>query len=289
MTILASIAQWFDSLFSALGSIFLSFIKRLAPYAVPLAPAFFLGHAVYAAATTISSPAWGLAVGISAAIGLEAAGIRAPDLALRLYRQANRSWVVAALAVVAYLVIGITMIWLLEQTARNAKLTATAMFLVAGLVYLIMGLEESHQAQAEALADARAQAETQASQGAQNDLELQRLAMQLKTEERIAKINAQAAAKAAQAQQVAEAGPLGVAEAQAPVAARPDYDQELETIRSDHGARALGIADWQALLERGKTATYDVINYGIATGQVTQTARGRFSPVPLAERTNGHH
>lgn len=276
---------FFDHLFDAIGGIFLSFIRRLAPYAVPLAPAFFLGHAVYTAAAAISSPTWGMAVGISAAIGLEAAGIRAPDLALRLYRQQNRSWLVAAFAVVAYLAIGITIIWLLENTSQNAKLTATAMFLVAGLVYLIMGLEESHKEQAQRTAEAQALQAAALTTQAQTDLELQRLAMQLKTEEKIARINAKAQQAAAQP---APAPPQPEA-AQARPQPVPEYDQELASIRQDHGGQTLGIADWQALTEKGKTATYDLINYGMATDQVAQAARGKFTPLPVAERANGHH
>ncbi|MCA9936825.1 MAG: hypothetical protein KC415_22975, partial [Anaerolineales bacterium] len=45
---------FFDGLFEMLGEILLAFIRRVAPFAVPAAPAFFFGHALFATVQDLS-------------------------------------------------------------------------------------------------------------------------------------------------------------------------------------------------------------------------------------------
>lgn len=149
------IEQFFDDLFGLGGNIALAFIRRLAPFAVPLAPAFFLAHAVATSANEVSGGAWGTAVGVVAALGLESAGILGAHLAVRFYAAGDGKWQVAALATAVYLLIGIGAIWLLDGTSNDAKAVGTAMFLIAGIVYLLLGLSEDEAATETAVADDR--------------------------------------------------------------------------------------------------------------------------------------
>lgn len=138
---------FFDSLFEMIGNILLALIRRLAPFAVPAAPAFFLAHAVAAAASQIEAGSvWGLIVGIVAALGLESAGILGAHLAVQFYGQRDAKWQIAAAATAVYLLIGVSTIWLLDGTNLDAKAVGTAMFLIAGIVYLLLGLSASAQA-----------------------------------------------------------------------------------------------------------------------------------------------
>lgn len=134
--------RFFDDLFGMIGNIIVAFVRRLAPFAVPAAPAYFFGHAVASAVTESLA----VAVGVVAAVGLESAGILAAHYAVRFWAtgERRRAWV-ATTAAGAYLIIGVAAIWGLETATRDAKLTGTAMFLVAGLVYLLLGLDSDVQ------------------------------------------------------------------------------------------------------------------------------------------------
>lgn len=145
---------FFDGLFGVVGNILLAFIRRMAPFAVPLAPAFFLAHAVASNASQLMAGAWGTAVGIVAALGLESAGILGAHLTVRLYGRNDVKWQLAAAATAAYLLIGITTIWFLDSTTTDAKAVGTAMFSIAGIVYLLIGLEEGERVQVTAVAHA---------------------------------------------------------------------------------------------------------------------------------------
>lgn len=140
--------QFFDVLFETVGNIIISFIRRVAPFATPAAPAYFFGHAVYSAVTDDSIAIF---VGIVAALGLESAGILAAHYAVKFYGSGEtRRGHVAAGGAAVYLLIGIAAIWLLDGLNQDAKLVGTAMFLVAGIVYLLTGLAVDSQAREQA-------------------------------------------------------------------------------------------------------------------------------------------
>ena len=44
---MTSTEQYADALFGMMGNIITAFISRLAPFVVPLAPAFFFAHSIY--------------------------------------------------------------------------------------------------------------------------------------------------------------------------------------------------------------------------------------------------
>ena len=178
--------KFFDTLFETGGNILLSFIRRLAPFAVPLAPAFFLAHAVATAAGSLETPAWGTAVGIVAAVGLESAGIMGAHLAVKFYSQRNEKWTLAVAATAAYLIIGVSTIWLLDGATVDGKLVGTAMFLIAGIVYLLLGLSED-----------AAHGETAVRDDRQFEHDMAYRKLQLAHEEKLARIAAKAAAQSA--------------------------------------------------------------------------------------------
>lgn len=138
---MSKIEQAFDQMFAAIGGIILSFFRHFAPYIVPVAPAFFFGHAMHMAVIAVSpdAVAWAATVAVCAALALEAAGILAAHNVARYYAEGEAvSARVAAAVAVAYLVIGIGGIWLLENAAIDAKIAGTAVFLVAFLIYVLM-------------------------------------------------------------------------------------------------------------------------------------------------------
>lgn len=217
--------SFFDALFGMFGSIAISFIRRLAPFIVPLAPAFFLSHAVALSAYDLSQ-SWSLAwlVGIVAAVGLEAAGIMASSLAVQFYTADDGKWQVAASATVVYLLIGIGAIWLLDGTSADAKTVGTAMFVIAGIVYLLLGLAED-----------AGRLETAVQGNADFEQEQARLRLQYAHEEKLARI--QAKATAAQPAQVAATLPQAAdATVAQPAQPTPAQRRVLEAIRRNPGA-----------------------------------------------------
>ena len=178
------IERFFDALFGMLGNIIVAFVRRLAPFAVPAAPAYFFGHAVAGAVTERLA----VAIGVVAAVGLESAGILAAHYAVRFYAEGERGRAkVATAAAGAYLLIGIAAIWGLEHATFDAKLTGTAMFLVAGLVYLLLGLDGDVQRRQQAGETARA-----------HRLRLRRAEME--HEQKLAQIRAEAGGPGARAE-----------------------------------------------------------------------------------------
>ena len=177
-----------DGLFEMLGEILLAFIRRVAPFAVPLAPASFFGHAIFAAVVLMtSSDTLALVIGGVAALGLESAGILAAHTAIRFYTNGEeQKAIIATIITVIYLVIGIVSIWFFEGTGQDAQVAGTAMFLIAGAVYVLIALvddaavkQEEAEAEAERLAieqeAERTQADVENERQHEKDLEQMRL------------------------------------------------------------------------------------------------------------------
>ncbi len=188
MSRLKQIEIFFDALFETGGNIALAFIRRLAPFSVPAAPAFFFGHAVYTAVLAMSGlTAVAIAVGLVAAAGLESVGILSAHIAVRLQSSGERGKALVAGGIaVFYLVVGIAGIWLLESTSRDAKITGTVMFLIAGAVYLLLGLVDddgARQSQAHRAEQARQEQEREQAAWEREQAEKDReLARQLKAQ-----------------------------------------------------------------------------------------------------------
>jgi multisubunit Na+/H+ antiporter MnhG subunit len=183
---MAEAEQFADALFGMTGNIITAFISRLAPFVVPLAPAFFFAHSIYGQALSITSDQGiSLALGVIAAVGLEIVGIMAAHRAVDFYSRGERDKARAAAVITAvYLLIGIGGIILFENTTFNAKVTGVVMFIIAGMVYLLLGLSaDSRKAQRETIIEQEVQGRRQAEQIAwerQLELEKMRLAHELK-------------------------------------------------------------------------------------------------------------
>jgi hypothetical protein len=107
-----------------------------------LAPAFFFAHSVYGQALSMTNEhELSLALGIVAAVGLEIVGIMAAHRAVDFYSRGEGDKAkIAAIITDVYLLKGIGGIVLFENTAFNAKVTGIVMFIIAGMVYLLLGL-----------------------------------------------------------------------------------------------------------------------------------------------------
>lgn len=242
---------FFDSLFETIGNIIISFIRRVAPFAVPAAPAWFFGHAV---STAVSSPIAAPIVGFVAALGLESAGILAAHHAVKFYTadQRGRGNVAAASAIV-YLAIGIFAIWFLDGATQDAKATGTAMFLISGIVYLLIGMEVDTRAREQAaqheqetaaqiLRDETAQKQAEESKQAQWERDQKAADLELQRELKRKELEANQALKLAKFQQK-QAAPAPIVQATNGTIAKTDNGH----LR----------ADWRTLStdERQKIAT----------------------------------
>lgn len=107
----------------------------VAMIAVPLAPAFFFGHAVYTAVLALLTPAWiAIVIGTVAALGLELVGILAGHVANTAWRVGDYGRaVVGGLVMGVYVIIGVVELW---------GSIGAVMFLIAPLVYLLAALQE---------------------------------------------------------------------------------------------------------------------------------------------------
>ena len=98
-----------------------------------------------------SSDSLALVIGGVAALGLESAGILAAHTAIRFYTNGERQRAIIATAItMIYLVIGIVSIWFFEGTGQDAQVAGTAMFLIAGAVYVLIALVDDAAVKLEA-------------------------------------------------------------------------------------------------------------------------------------------
>jgi lysylphosphatidylglycerol synthetase-like protein (DUF2156 family) len=112
-----------------------SAITVIAMIAMPAAAAINFGDAAYDALLSRVETAVYLAItgGIATGIGFEAVGILAGHLAVTFYSRKDDRWLLAAAALLVYIVIGMVELWAIPL-ARFVPL-------LAGLVYLLAGLQ----------------------------------------------------------------------------------------------------------------------------------------------------
>lgn len=115
-----------------------SILGWLAMVSVPIAPAFFFGHAMYTAALALTQSDWlSITVGAVSAAGLELVGILSGHAAVKFWRLGDDvKAAICGLILVAYVILGISGLqgWLVK---------GVVMFLIAPLVYLLVALQES--------------------------------------------------------------------------------------------------------------------------------------------------
>lgn len=144
---LATISTAFDGLFATIAAILMSFIRHLSKFLVPIPPAWYWG-------TIISQSSGSLTVGVFAAIVLEIGGMLAAHYAIAYYGTAKGK--LSAVLTVAYLVIGIGVMWIMESASDDAKLVITAIFIIAGMVYVLSAMSELENQELAAIEDDKA-------------------------------------------------------------------------------------------------------------------------------------
>ena len=96
--------QYADALFGMAGNIITAFISRLAPFVVPLAPAFFFAHSIYGQVMEMTDDRQlALALGAIAAAGLEIVGIMAAHRAVDFYSKGEAGKAQTAVVITAVL------------------------------------------------------------------------------------------------------------------------------------------------------------------------------------------
>lgn len=186
MVWMRQVEEFAESVFRMLGNIVLAFIRRLAPFAVPAVPAIFFGHSVYRATGEMGGAALAPFIGVVAALGLESAGILGAHIAVQFYATGDHTRGRVAVGITAlYIVIGITGILFLDNTTLNAKVTGVIMFLIAGMVYVLLGLVDEAERQRQTAQQSRAGERRQQAQDLAHQQEMQRLRQQQRHELRL--------------------------------------------------------------------------------------------------------
>jgi hypothetical protein len=115
----------------------------------PAAAAIFFGWKIYTAALALTgSERWAIAAGLATAIALETVGILAGHVASEFWRKGDRRWIVAALVMALYVVVGMWELW---------GTTGALVFVLSPAVYLLAAVR--HTAALEAVEDAAHAAE----------------------------------------------------------------------------------------------------------------------------------
>lgn len=160
-------------------------LSMIAPIVTPLAPAAFFGHSAYMALFEATGLVWlSVVAGIATAAGLEMVGILAGHTAIEFWRFNDRRAWLAALLLLAYIAIGTVELWHVP--------VGRAVFLIAGLAYIVVGLRTD-------AAQVSANLTQESAEDRKNAQELATLRLQYQHEEKLARIQAQAAAQSAQA------------------------------------------------------------------------------------------
>lgn len=133
--------RFFDNLFHLVSGIIMSFIKRLAPFVTAVLPGFFFGYTIYQFVMVLTrSPFAAGFIGFSAFVALESAGIWSGH---KIADYIGRGWIILIpiATFVLYTSIGIGSLWLLESIPFDVQIVGTATFLLAGVVYILFGLQ----------------------------------------------------------------------------------------------------------------------------------------------------
>lgn len=179
------IEQGFDTLFSTIGAVIMSFIRHLAKFIVPVPPAWYWGN-------IISQSSDNLYVGIFAAVVLEIGGMLSAHYAIAYHGTAKGKLAAGLTAV--YLVIGIGVMWLMESSTNDEKIVITAVFFIAGMVYVLSAMSELENQEMAAIEGDRSWQREQEARDRELKRRLEIANARLKHEERLARIEAKALA-----------------------------------------------------------------------------------------------
>ncbi len=219
-----SIEYTFDGLFETGGNISLAFFRRLAPFIVPAAPAFFFAYSLYTAVVAMNAdPSLAATVGVIGALALITTGMLASHTAVSLLAIGEIAGaVVASLFVVLYLVVEIGGILKLGTLTDDGRIAGVSISLITGAVYVTLSLMdytrlrrqalEAAEDRQQELEDTAVQRQAEADEAEkqrqherdmaqlqhQQQMERERLAAQERLE--LARIQAQASTEPAQSQ-----------------------------------------------------------------------------------------
>lgn len=170
-----------------------SILGWLAMVSVPIAPAFFFGHAMYTAAFNLTDTDWlSITVGVVSAAGLELVGILSGHAAVKFWRLGDDiKAAICGVILVAYVLLGISGLqgWLVK---------GVVMFLIAPLVYLLVALQESAGVAENTQETIENRNLAQEAEETEFKRKVQLAQMRLKHEERLARIQARASTMPAQ-------------------------------------------------------------------------------------------
>lgn len=148
------VERFFDEIFSTVANVLMASVMKLAKFMVPIPPAWYWSHVI----ANSTGNQW---VGISAAIVLEIGGILAARNAVTYWGTAKGK--LAAIFTGLYLFIGVGVMWLMDAADQSEKWVITAVFAIAGMVYVLSGMTEAEVQQiAKAEVDEAWQREEQA-------------------------------------------------------------------------------------------------------------------------------
>lgn len=131
----------FDNGFNLVSKIIFASIKRLSPYATAILPGTLFGYTIFAFFMEFTGNYFvSIATGFSAFIVLESAGIWSGHK-IAEYIGEKRVWIPIT-TFVLYFLIGVGTLWLLDGSINsNVKLVGTAIFALAGVIYILFGLQ----------------------------------------------------------------------------------------------------------------------------------------------------
>lgn len=136
--------QFANRLFHLISEILFSWIKNLSPYATAVLPGFFFGWTIgqFVLQLTESSVA-GIFVGSSAFIVLESAGIWSGHKIAEYLGKRDWKIIIPITTFLIYLTVGISTLWFLdgETVNREVQIIGSAMFILAGVIYILFGLQ----------------------------------------------------------------------------------------------------------------------------------------------------
>jgi len=220
----------------------LAFVSRLGPWLSPIAPAY----AVYRAALQVLGwPQW---VAVAMALAIEAAGVSAFHLTMRMWswnREKRASdpvapaWVGIALVVV-YLVVGIGLAVVIGLVPGLVPFAPAAFFVIAGVGYAVLGLMVDQARRERVVASERTRQREERK-------ERKREAAQRMT-----------ADKRMLVQRIAE------------------FDQALDELKAQAGGSDFAPSDVQDWVAVGRTRAYELLSYGVDLGRVERLGSGRY-------------
>lgn len=128
----------FDRFYDMFAAVSEGGFTKLAPMAMPMAPAFFFGFTIGTAVLQLTgSKLAGLVVGLFAAIGYEGSGFLSFRVA-SLVHERGGSWAATAVYPVVYIVVGIATLWLVDGGIIDNSTAGIKVAVIGSAMLIIM-------------------------------------------------------------------------------------------------------------------------------------------------------